>query len=80
MKPALQQIKEVGMVAKQEYVSIAQDIECTCKIQWYTILMLSLSTLGLVIFVILKSRKLKLIRGHPVSNAGKIILFISDTQ
>ena len=29
---ALQQIEEVGTVAKQEHVSIAQDIECTCKI------------------------------------------------
>ena len=39
---ALQQIREVGMVAKQEHVSITDDIECTCKIQWYTIFMLSL--------------------------------------
>ena len=31
---AFHQIKEVGIVAKQEHVSIAQDIECTCKIQW----------------------------------------------
>ena len=31
---ALQQIKEVGMVGKQEHVSIVQDIECTCKILW----------------------------------------------
>ena len=45
---ALQQIKEVGIIAKQEHVSIVQDIECTCKIQWYTILMLSLSILGSV--------------------------------
>ena len=50
---ALQQIKEVGVVAKQEHVSRAQEIEYTCKIQWYTILMLSLSILGLVIFIIL---------------------------
>ena len=68
---ALQQIKEVGMVAKQEHVSLAQDIECTCKIQWYTIVMLSLSILGLVIFIILKSRILKLFRGHQFSNAVK---------
>ena len=40
---ALQQIKEVGAVAKQEHVSIVQDIECSCKMQWYTILKLSLS-------------------------------------
>ena len=77
---ALQQIKEVGMVAKQEHVSIVQDMECTCKIQWYTILILSLSILGLVIFVILKSRKLMLFRGHMFSSADEIMLFISDTQ
>ena len=76
----LQQIKEVGMVAKQEHVSIGQDIECTCKLQWYTILMLSLSILGLVFFVILKSRKVKLFRAHLFLNRVKIMLFISDTQ
>ena len=42
--------------------------------------MLCLSILGLFIFVILKSRKLKLFRGHLFSNAIKIMLFISDTQ
>ena len=42
--------------------------------------MLSLSILGLVIFTILKSRKLKLFRGHLFSNAVKIMLFISNTQ
>ena len=41
--------------------------------------MLSLSILGFVIFVILKSKKLRLLRGHLLSNAVKIMLFISDT-
>ena len=27
---ALQQTEEVGVVAKQEHVSITEDIECTC--------------------------------------------------
>ena len=40
---ALQQIEEVGMLAKQEHASIVQDIECACKIKWYMIFMLSLS-------------------------------------
>ena len=31
---ALQQIKEVGLITRQE--DIMQSIECTCKIQWYT--------------------------------------------
>ena len=75
---ALQQIKEVGVVTKQE--GISPNIEYTCKIQWYTILMLSFSILGLVLFVIMKSRKLKLCRVYLFSNAVKIMLFISGTQ
>ena len=39
-----------------------------------------LSILGLVLFVILKSRILKLFRGHLFSNAVKIMLFVSDAQ
>ena len=38
---ALHQIREVDVVAKQEHVSIMHDIECTCKIQKYTIDMVS---------------------------------------
>ena len=34
--------------------------------------------LGIVIFIILNARKLKVFRGHLFSNAVKIILFISD--
>ena len=67
---ALQQIREVGAVAKQEHVSIMHDIECTCKIQWYTIFMISLSILGIMIFIALNTRKLKLFREHLFSNAG----------
>ena len=54
---ALQQIREVGKVAKWEHVSVEHDIECTCKIQWYTIFMLSLSIIGIIIFIILNDRK-----------------------
>ena len=58
----LQQIKEVGVVAKQEYVTLVQDIECTCKIQWYIILISTLSILGIELFVSLKSRKPKTVQ------------------
>ena len=34
---ALQQIREVDTVAKQEHVPLTHDIVCTCTIQWYTI-------------------------------------------
>ena len=36
---ALQQIKDVGAVTRQEYITS----KFTCKTQWYTILMISLS-------------------------------------
>ena len=39
---ALQQIKEVGVVVRQQDITL----DCTCKTQWYIILMLSLSILG----------------------------------
>ena len=42
--------------------------------------MLSLSILGIVIFIILNDRQLKLSRGHLFSNTVKIMLFISDPQ
>ena len=77
---ALQPFRKVNAITKQEHVSIMHDIECTCKIQWYTICMLIISILGIIVFVILNVRKLKVFRRHLVSNAVKIMLFISDSQ
>ena len=42
--------------------------------------MLSLSILGIVIFVIIKLKNLKLLRGHLFSNAVNIMLFILDAK
>ena len=72
----LQQLREVNAVTKQDYILVIHVIECTCKIQWYTICMLSLSILGIVIFIILNARKLKLFRGHLFWNTVKIMPFI----
>ena len=58
----LQQIREVGAITRQEHVSITYDIECTCKIQWYTICMLSLLILGIVVSIIINARKLKMFK------------------
>ena len=77
---ALQQLREVDAVIKKEHVSMIYHIECTYKIQWYTICMLCLSILGIVVFIILNAGKLNLFRGHLLSNAVKIMLFISDAQ
>ena len=75
---ALQQMKEVDEVSRQE--GILPNIECTCKIELYTILMLSLSHLGLMFFFHSMYMKTKLCRGHLLSNAVKIMLFTSDEQ
>ena len=72
--PALQQVREVGRVTTHGDVITV----CTCKIQSYIILALSIPIFGLVIFAVLHSRKLKLCRGCLFSNAVKIMLFISD--
>ena len=61
-------------------MSLMYDVECTCKIQWYTIFMLCLSILGIIIFIILNARKFKLFRGHLISDVVKIMVFISDAQ
>ena len=53
---SLQGIKEVDTVTKQEGVTTA----CTCKIQFYINLAISISIFGLVIFSVLHCRKLKL--------------------
>ena len=73
---ALQEIREVGAATTQQDVTMA----CSCKIQFYIVLALSISILGLVIFAVLHSRKLKLCIGHLFSNTVKIMLFISDVQ
>ena len=54
---ALQQIKKVGVVNRQE--DILPYIEYACKIQWYQILMLSLSLLGLMVFFYFMHRRIK---------------------
>ena len=62
---ALQQIKEVWTVTRQEDVTTA----CTCKIILHIILALHISIFDKVIFVVLHSRKLNLCRGCLLSNA-----------
>ena len=63
---ALQQIKEVGIVTVPEDVNTA----CTYKIQFYIIVMLSISIYSLVIFAVLYFRKLKLYRGYLFSKSS----------
>ena len=74
---ALQQVKAViTIVTKKE----GKDHMCKCTSQFYIILALSITIIGLVIFMILQVRRIKLCRGQLFSNIIKIMLFITDVQ
>ena len=70
---ALQQVKEVRVVEtkKEEY-------RCKCTSQFYVILALSIILIGLVIFMILQVKRIKLYRGQLFSNVVKI-MFLYQT-
>ena len=70
---ALQQVKEVSTVETME-----EEYRCKCTSQFYVILALSITIIGLVIFAILQVERIKLCRGQLFSNVVKIMLFISD--
>ena len=72
---ALQQVKEASAIAtkKEGKVSV-----CKCTPQFNIILALSIAIIGLVIFVILQVRRIKLCRGQLFSNVVKIMFFLSD--
>ena len=72
---ALQQVKEVKAVVSKE-----EDLMCECTSQFYIILALSITIIGLVIFAVLQVRRIKLCRGQLFLNVVKIMLFTSDVQ
>ena len=73
---ALQHIKGTDTVLEQDMIN---DINCTCKTQWYTIAMLLLVLLGVIFIITTKVRKLRLFRGHVFSNVVKVMLYIGST-
>ena len=71
----LQQVREVSAsTTKKE----EKNYVCDCTSQFYIILALSITIIGLVIFTVLQVRIIKLCRGQLFSNVVKIMLFISD--
>ena len=72
---ALQQVKEVKVEGMEDI-----DYKCQCTAQFYIILTLSISMIGLVIFSILQLRRIQLCRGQLFLNVVKIMLYISDIQ
>ena len=74
---ALQQVKEgSASTTKKE----DENYMCDCTSQFYIISPLCIAIIGLLIFMILQVRRIKLYRGQLVLNVVKIMLFISDIQ
>ena len=77
MNLAFQQVREVSTsTTKKE----DKNYMCNYTSQFYIILDLSITIIGLVIFTILQVRRIKLCRGQLFLNIFKIMLFISDVQ
>ena len=74
---ALQQVREVSaLTTKKE----DENYMCDCTSLFYIVLAISIAIIGLVIFVILQVRRIKLCRGQLFFNVVIIMLFISDVQ
>ena len=70
---ALQQVREISAsTTKKEDESYT----CDCTSQFYIILVLSITIIGLVVFAILQIRGIKVCRGQLFLNVVKIMSFI----
>ena len=77
MNLALQQVREVSTSTTKKK---DENYMCDCTSQFYIILALCITIMGLGIFMILQVRRIKLCRGQLFLNVVKIMLFISDAQ
>ena len=53
------------------------DIICTRKLEWLTILMLSISMQGVITFLYMKAMKVRIYKGYLYSSASCLMLFVS---
>ena len=72
MSLALQQVRDVSSSATKEE---DDNYKCNCTSQFYIILAVRITIVGLAIFAILQVRRIKLCRGQLFLNDVKIMLF-----
>ena len=53
---------------------------CKCTVQWYTITALSSMIIGLIIFILITTRKCRMFRGKLFSNTVTVMLFFSNIK
>ena len=51
---------------------------CKCAAQWYTIAALASMIIGLIIFILITTRKCRIFRGKLFSNTVSVMLFFSN--
>ena len=73
---ALQHIKGAEAIDQDKF----KNIYCTCQMQWYTIAIILLTSLGMIYMVTSKLSKSTFFRGHLFTNVVTVMLFISDAQ
>ena len=74
---ALQTLREVSASTTKKK---DETYMCNCTSQFYIILALSITIIGLVMYMTLQVKRIKLCRGQLFSNVVRIMLFISDVQ
>ena len=73
---AFQPIKGTNAI----FGSINENENCTCKAQWYIIVALALMIMGLILFILVTTRKCRIFRGQLFSNTVTVLLFFSDVD
>ena len=73
---AFQPIKGTDAISS----SITDSEDCTCKVQWYTVVTLTSMIIGLIFFILATTRKCRIFRGHLFSNTVTVMLFFSDVD
>ena len=53
---------------------------CICDLQWYTIAALASIIIGLILFILVTTRKCRMFRGKLFSNTVTVMLFFSDVN
>ena len=53
---------------------------CNCDAQWYTIATLVSMIIGLILFILVATRKCRIFKGKLFSNTVTVVLFFSDVK
>ena len=73
---AFQPIRETDAI----FGSNNENEHCNCDVQWYTIAALASMIIGLILFILVTTRKCRIFREKLFSNTVTVMLFFSDVN